>query len=93
VGHQEHKTAELLSSELQKAGFTVEGRIAGMDTAFRATLRGMSAGPTVALLGEMDALAGMGHGCGHNIIGTAALDAALGLRKVMSRRSGSLVVY
>ncbi|MFH0848382.1 MAG: M20 family metallopeptidase [archaeon] len=93
IGHQEYKTSELLSGELERIGFKVERKTAGMDTAFKATLHGKPGGPTVALLGEMDALAGIGHGCGHNIIGTAALGASLALRKVMSKLSGTLVMY
>ncbi len=93
IGHQEHKTSKLLSEELSKAGFKVEQRIAGMETAFKATYQGKTGGPTVALLAEMDALAGIGHGCGHNLIGTASLGAALALRKVMSKFAGTLLVY
>jgi len=93
IGHQEFRTSALLSGELEKAGFKVERKVANMDTAFKATLRGKAGGPTVALLAEMDALAGIGHGCGHNIIGTATLGAALALKKVMPKLAGTLVVF
>lgn len=93
VGHKEHATSKLLSDELEKAGFRVERQICGLATAFKATAQGKPGGPTVALLAEMDALPGIGHGCGHNIIGTAALGAALGLKKVMPKVSGTLVVF
>ena len=93
IGHQEFETSKLLSSELEKAGFKVEKPVCGLATAFKATLSGKSGGPTVALLAEMDALAGIGHGCGHNIIGTASLGAALALKKIMPKINGSLVVY
>jgi amidohydrolase len=93
IGHQEFETSKLLSSELEKAGFKVEKPVCGLATAFKATLPGKSGGPTVALLAEMDALAGIGHGCGHNIIGTASLGAALALKKIMPKINGSLVVY
>ena len=93
IGHQEFETSKLLSSELEKAGFRVEKPVCGLATAFKATISGKSGGPTVALLAEMDALEGIGHGCGHNIIGTASLGAALALRKIMSRINGTLVVY
>jgi len=93
IGHQEYKTARLLSEELSKAGFKVEHKISGMETSFKATFQGKSGGPTVALLAEMDALAGIGHGCGHNIIGTASVGAALALRKAMPKIAGTLLVY
>lgn len=93
VGHEEHKASKLLSDELEKAGFRVERQICGLATAFKATMHGKAEGPTVALLAEMDALPGIGHGCAHNIIGTAALGAALALRKLMPRINGSLIVF
>lgn len=92
IGHQEFFASELLTSELQKTGFEVELGIAGMKTAFRATLHGKTPGPVVAVLAEYDALPEVGHGCGHNIIGTSALGAALGLSKIMQRLSGTLLI-
>ena len=93
VGHQEFATSKLLSDELEGAGFKVERKVCGLATAFKAAMSGKAGGPTVALLAEMDALAGIGHGCGHNIIGTASLGAALALRKIMPKINGNLVVY
>jgi len=93
VGHKEHATSKLLSDELEKAGFKVERRVCGLATAFKATMQGKSSGPAVALLAEMDALPGIGHGCGHNIIGTATLGAALALKKIMPKVNGSLIVF
>lgn len=93
IGHKEFETSKLLSSELEKAGFRVEKPVCGLATAFKATMPGKPGGPTVALLAEMDALEGIGHGCGHNIIGTASLGAALALKKIMPQINGNLVVY
>jgi len=94
IGHQEFETSKLLSSELEKAGFRVEKPVCGLATAFKATLPGKGkGGPTVALLAEMDALAGIGHGCGHNIIGTSTLGAALALKRIMPKINGTLIVY
>jgi amidohydrolase len=92
IGHQEFFASELLTSELQKLGFEVELGIAGMKTAFRATLQGKNPGPVVAILAEYDALPEVGHGCGHNIIGTSALGAALGISKIMQRLPGTLLI-
>ena len=51
------------------------GFVAGMETAFRATTG--QGRPRIALLAEMDALPGLGHACGHNIIGTAGAGAGI----------------
>ena len=90
TGLQEHRAAALLSKILEDGGFTVERGIAGLDTAFRATWG--DAGPTIAILAEMDALPGMGHACGHNIIAAAAIGAAVLLRSVFPQDAARIVV-
>jgi amidohydrolase len=91
VGEQEFRSSELLCSELAEHGFRIEKGAAGIPTAFKAVLRGKS-GPTVGLLAEYDALPEIGHGCGHNIIGTSATFAAIGLSDDMKQLPGSIVV-
>ena len=49
-------------------------------------------GPRVALLAEYDALPGIGHACGHNLIATTALGAGLGLRRSAARLPGTVRV-
>ncbi len=71
--------AELLSSE----GFAVTRPVAGMETAFRA--RRGSGRPVLAFLAEYDALPGVGHACGHNIIAAAAVGAGVALARVLDR--------
>ncbi len=92
LGFQERLASSLLSTRLEKAGFSVERGVAGMETAFVATLRGKGSGPKIAIMAEFDALPGLGHACGHNIIATSALGAALGLRAVMGSVDGTLVL-
>ncbi len=75
----EHRAAERLCAELAADGFAVERGVAGLETAFVA--RSGSGGPCVALLLEYDALPGLGHACGHNLIAAAGLGAALALRR------------
>ncbi|MGW5617581.1 amidohydrolase [Streptomyces sp. NPDC003877] len=85
----EHRAAALLSGELERAGFAVERGVAGMPTAFTGRLgRGR---PTVALLMEYDALPGLGHACGHNLIAAAGLGAALALGAVHGPAGGSVL--
>jgi amidohydrolase len=66
---------------------------AGMTTAFKAQL-GKNKGehPRVAILAEYDALPGLGHGCGHNLIGTSAIGAGLALEEVAPDLPGSIWV-
>lgn len=92
LGYQERAASTLLSNRLEKAGFSVERGVAGLETAFVGTLQGKGSGPKIAVMAEFDALPGLGHACGHNIIATAALGAALGLRTVMEFLGGTLVL-
>jgi amidohydrolase len=91
-GCEEFEASRLLSSELEKYEFKVEKPFLGMPTAFKATYRGKPGGPRVAILGEYDALEGIGHGCGHNIIGTAAIGAGIAVSKVIKNFEGEVVV-
>ncbi len=91
MGYHENQSAALLKSELRQAGFTLAENVAGIPTAFTATWG--QGKPVIAILGEYDALpglsqdtepdrkpivaAGPGHGCGHNLLGTASLFAAV----------------
>ena len=76
---EETRTSEALSSFLASRGFRVRRGIAGMKTAFRAEFAFGKGKPAVALLCEMDALPGIGHACGHNIVGVASACAAVAL--------------
>ena len=92
LGFEEFKSAALLAGVLEENGFKVERGVAGMETAFVATQRGQGDGPTVAILAEYDALAGLGHACGHNIIGTAAVGAGLAVKAALPELAGTLQV-
>lgn len=81
-----------LIEPLEKAGFSIEKGVANLETSFRATWEGHNGGPTIAILAEYDALAGLGHGCGHNIIGTSAIGAALALKDAHPDLPGKIVV-
>jgi amidohydrolase len=83
---QEHRSSELLRRILEDAGFAVTAGTAGLPTAFVARLPGGSPAPRVALLAEYDALPGIGHGCGHNLIAAAGVGAGLVLSRAASER-------
>ncbi|RAY16140.1 amidohydrolase [Actinomadura craniellae] len=77
---QEFRSAEKVARVLEDGGFRVERGAGGLPTAFTATY---GSGRLVAgLCAEYDALPGMGHACGHNIIAAASAGAALALREV-----------
>lgn len=93
LGHEEFKASALLVEELQKHGFNVEVGTAGLPTAFTGVYESEKPGPSIAYLAEYDALAGLGHACGHNLIGTMSIAAAIGLSKVLHETGGKLYVY
>jgi amidohydrolase len=92
LGSEEYKAAELLTHELDGQGFDVDRGIMGMPTAFCATLKGRGEGPRVAVLAEYDALPGVGHGCGHNLIAASAIGAGVAASRVISEFDGEVLV-
>ncbi|MGW5735592.1 MULTISPECIES: M20 family metallopeptidase [Streptomyces] len=77
IAFEERRAAGWCAEVLRGHGFAVTAPAHGLETAFEAT---MGSGPvTVALTCEYDALPGMGHACGHNLIAAAGVGAALGL--------------
>jgi amidohydrolase len=92
LSFHEVKAQGWLTEPLEAAGFEVEKGIAGLPTSFRATWEGSAGGPTIALLAEYDALPVIGHACGHNLIGTAAVGAALALKEACPELPGKIIV-
>ncbi|MDK2823660.1 MAG: hypothetical protein PWQ67_2209 [Clostridia bacterium] len=92
LAFEEYKAVEILTEKLKENGFTIEKGIAGLPTAFKAEYRGEPGGPVVALLAEYDALPEIGHACGHNLIATISVGAAIAISKVLSPLPGTLVV-
>lgn len=92
LNYEEHLAHAALTAFLEQRGFLVERHYLGLETAFRATLPAAAAGegPTVAVCLEYDALPGIGHACGHNLITEAGLACALGVKQALP--SANLVV-
>jgi aminobenzoyl-glutamate utilization protein B len=100
VGYQETKSAALHVQHLKEAGFTVETGVAQIPTAFVATYG--SGSPVIAILAEYDALPGLaqtatpeknaiagknaGHGCGHNLFGTASVSAGIAIKELIAAK-------
>ena len=89
IAFQEFKSSAMLAEYLEGNGFSVERGFCEMDTAFNATFG--SGAPRIAFVAEYDALPGVGHGCGHNIIGTAACAAGVALKNLLQADGGGTV--
>ena len=90
LGFQEEQASAWLCEFLKGYGFQVEPGICDLPTAFRAEYgRGQ---PTIAFLAEYDALPGLGHGCGHNLIAAAAVGAGVAMRGVVDSCGGRVLV-
>src|SRR5829696_7035325 len=86
IALEEVRSSAACADFLEKRGFSVDRGVAGLPTAFAA-----SAGtgqPRIAYLAEYDALPGLGHGCGHNLIAIAGIGAGLGLAAALPHPGG-----
>ena len=92
IGNQEFYASGLLTELLANEGFEVTKNVAGHETAFIARKHSGHKGPAVAFLAEYDALPGLGHACGHNIIGTTSVAAAIALSQALDQIGGEVVV-
>ncbi len=106
---EEYKSSKILADYAEKNGLSVQRGVAGMPTAFIATYG--SGRPRIGILGEFDANAGIsqkaqskkealiegnpGHGCGHNLFGTASLGAAIAIKELIEKGKikGTVVFY
>tara|TARA_B100000214_G_C23964210_1_gene626897 strand:- start:576 stop:2027 length:1452 start_codon:yes stop_codon:yes gene_type:complete len=106
---REFKSSKYLSDYAEENGFTVKKGVAGISTAFTATYG--SGRPIIGIMGEFDANAGIsqkkqptkeplikgaaGHGCGHNLFGTASLAAAIAIKEQIESGeiSGTVIFY
>ncbi|MEM8707880.1 MAG: M20 family metallopeptidase [Actinomycetota bacterium] len=91
LNFEEHHAHEVLTGVLEDQGLGVERGAYDMPTAFESRV-GTDDGPTVAVLCEYDALPGIGHACGHNIIGSAGLGAGLAVAKVAEALGGRVAI-
>jgi aminobenzoyl-glutamate utilization protein B len=108
VGYKEVKSSALLQQTLKENGFEVQSGVAGMPTAFIATYG--SGKPVIAILAEYDALPGLsqqaipekqtagknaGHGCGHNLFGTASVAAGIEIQQLIKEKKlqGTIKVF
>ncbi|WP_067839981.1 M20 family metallopeptidase [Amphibacillus sediminis] len=93
LGGEEYQSAKLLTDYLQSHKFKVETGIVDRPTAFRAVYDSGKPGATIGYMAEYDALPGVGHGCGHNLISTMGIGAGILLSKVLDQIGGKVIVY
>lgn len=93
VSNYEFFASKTLSEKLKEEGFTIELPAAGHRTGFSASYKAAKKGPVIAFLAEYDALAGLGHGCGHNLFGVTSSLAAASLKQVIEETGGEVRVY
>lgn len=93
VSDFEYFASQTLSEQLKKEGFEIELPAAGHRTGFAATYKSNKPGPTVVFLAEYDALAGLGHGCGHNVFGATSSLAGAALKSIVNQIGGEVRVY
>lgn len=91
TAYQEHSSARVLADVLGKHGIDATVDVHGVNTAVRAEISGTSAGRTIAVLSEYDALPGIGHACGHNVIAATGVGAFLALAAVRDELPGRVV--
>ena len=90
LNYQEHHAHAVLTDYLSAQGFAVERAAYGMPTAFKAVAG--SGGPTIAVFSEYDALPGIGHACGHNLIAISGLATGLALKAALGEGNGTVLV-
>jgi metal-dependent amidase/aminoacylase/carboxypeptidase family protein len=101
LSHEEHECCRRLTTVLEDGGLDVETGVAGMETAFRATLHGRRPGRAVGLVAVYDAVPVFRpdgtiepvHSCGHDAISGGVVAAALALAELRDELSGSVVVF
>ena len=93
TSNHEYFACNLLSEQLKTEGFAVTTDVAGHPTGFTAVYKAQKPGPVLVFLAEYDALAGLGHGCGHNLFGATSLLAAVCLKQVIDDVGGEVRVY
>jgi amidohydrolase len=87
LAFKEEQAAGWLTEFLERHGCRVERGVGGLPTAFRAEVPGAGDGPTIAVMAEYDALPGIGHACGHNVIATAGAGAGAALAVAAQRHA------
>lgn len=90
---EEYKASAAFAKFLETYGFFVEKGIGGLETAVKATFDSKKRGPHIGLFGEYDAVPGMGHSCGHNLIAAMAAGSGIAVKTVLDELGGMVTVF
>lgn len=84
----------ILTNFMRENGFNVEPHYGGLSTAWRATFSNGKEGRVLGINSEMDALPGIGHACGHNLIAAAGVGIAVAAKSAIEKHNipGKIVV-
>lgn len=93
LGMCEFKASQWQTELLREHGFDVTMPFCGMDTAYKAVKGTVGEGPQIAFLAEYDALKGLGHACGHNIICASSCGAAIALAKALEGKKACVYIF
>lgn len=93
AGWQEHRSSQRVARELDTSGFTVTRPYLGLETAFHAVSSSTSPRMRIAFMAEYDALPALGHACGHNLIASSSVGAAIGLSQVAEDLGATVEVF
>ena len=93
LGYEEFIACKLHTNLLSKYGFSVEKNFSGIETGFKAIYKSKKQGPVISYMAEYDALPGIGHGCGHNLLGTVSTGAGIILKQIIDEIGGTVIVF
>jgi len=93
LGYEEFIACQLHTELLSKYGFNVEKNFSGVETGFKAVYKSEKPGPVISYMAEYDALPGIGHGCGHNLLGTVSTGAGIILKQIIDEIGGTVIVF
>ena len=90
---EEYKAHKKLTDFLESNGFEVDRKIAGLETAFKATYASEKDGYNIGLFCEYDAVYPKGHCCGHNLMAVMGLGAGIALKDIVDELGGTINVF
>ena len=92
LGNEEFKACQWQVELLRKYGFEAADHYCDIPTAYHAVYRGAKPGVKIAMLTEYDALAGLGHACGHNLIAMVGVGSGIAIRELVDEYGGEIHV-
>jgi len=92
LSYEEFKAHKKIVTYLKNKGFECKESVGELNTAFIAKPKKVNSGPTVGFIAEYDALPEIGHACGHHLISTSAIGAAIVLDEILPKMKGNVAM-